>query len=182
MQVMQALPSQFAPAERADEEELKHQVSLLAASPMTQQLLTTEPHVILVLNRYRQIVGANAAAERLLGLESSARVLGLRPGEALNCLHAAREEGGCGTSELCGCCGVVNAIVASQRGRQETRVCRIATSDGESHLDLRVSSMPMQIENQRFTVFVAKDPAHESQRHALERATGSTSPPATNLV
>jgi hypothetical protein len=40
----------------------------------------------------------------------------------------------------------------------------------------------MQIENQRFTVFVAKESAHKSQRHALESAAGLPHPSATSLV
>jgi PAS domain-containing protein len=155
MQVMQLMPTKFAPAERATDRQLERQVELLGSSPLTQQLLATMPRAVLVLNRHRQIVAANDAFAELLGLESLDAVIGCRPGEALGCMHADLEEGGCGTTDACTDCNTTRVIVASLRGERQTGVCRIPRLNANDALDLEISATPVEVESQFFTVLLA---------------------------
>ena len=75
-------------------------------------------------------------------------VLGKRTGEALNCINSDTMKSGCGTSENCQVCGVVNAILKCQEtGKTATDECRIRVSNGkqeEDCLDLEVTATPFQ--------------------------------------
>ena len=48
---------------------------------------------------------------RPLHLDNDSSILGMRPGELLDCVHAKNDSGGCGTSEFCRVCGAVNAVL-----------------------------------------------------------------------
>jgi len=104
----------FAPAERATGREIRADHEKLRNVPLIRQLLDSFPEPAMLLNPQRQIVLANDKLLVLLGADSDS-VLGLRPGEMLNCIHAKEEEAGCGTSKFCSQCGAVNAIWESSR-------------------------------------------------------------------
>jgi signal transduction histidine kinase len=92
---------------------------------------------------------------------------GLRPGEALHCIHSDETEGGCGTTEFCRTCGAARAIVAAIGGKKNVQECRITTHDGES-LDMRAWACPLMNGNE-FVSFALEDISHEKRRRALER-------------
>lgn len=163
-----ALPTQFAPAERASWEEIRAQARYFADFRLLQQFFDAVPNIFLILNKHRQIIFANKALLELVGLKDEDTVYGLRPGEVLNCIHAAEHEGGCGTTEFCKTCGAVQAILTSLRGRESIKECRISQDNGEA-LDLRVFATPLSIGKSRFTLFSIADIRHEKRRLALER-------------
>ena len=70
---------------------------------------------VVVLNRQRQILVGNSVLLEGLGIQGMEFIEGLRPGEALGCLHASQCLGGCGTAPECANCGAVLAILESQR-------------------------------------------------------------------
>ena len=82
-----SLPTAFAPAARASREAIADQHRLLEASPFVVDLLDSFPEPVVLLNPERQIVLANDKMAAILGKESSS-VIGLRPGEVFNCIHA----------------------------------------------------------------------------------------------
>jgi signal transduction histidine kinase len=98
-------------------------------------------------------------------------LIGKRPGEALNCIHAGDAPGGCGTGLHCSVCGAVLAIIESQEsGRQAVRECHISLSgDEEPVLDMQATATPVQIRGETFTVFVLQDISSEKRREVLER-------------
>lgn len=163
-----ALPTDFAPAERTSPDLLDQQRQLFLRYPMMCQLLDAVPDIMVVVNEQRQIVFANKAMTEVLGEEAVNTVLGMRPGEALDCVHATETDGGCGTTVFCRTCGAVNAILSSLKGEETVSECRITRSDG-SALDLRVWAQPLMIEGHRFSTFAVQDISHEKRRHALER-------------
>lgn len=165
------LPTDFAPAERATPEALERQAQVFAALEMLREFLDASPYGAVVLNAERQIVFANRALADLAGVEDERRLLGARPGEALNCIHWGDGPGKCGTSEFCGNCGAVNAILAAQKGLRDARECRITRRDGaeEKALDLLVSTSPVVIAAQPFVICTLVDISHEKRRRALER-------------
>ncbi len=162
------LPTKFAPAERASVDEIRAQAQYFLDAPLLNRLFDAIPDIVLVLNRQRQIVFANGAVLTSLGLNSQDSILGLRPGEALGCVHAFETEGGCGTTEFCQTCGAVHAILSSLKGHEAIKECRITQQSGEA-LDLRVWTTPLDVEGEQFSVFAIKDISHEKRRRALER-------------
>jgi len=136
------IPTQYAPVQRASFEEIQEQSVLFSKPHYLKGFSDALPNIFLALNSHRQIVFANQAFLDLLGRKRPEEVYGLRPGEALNCIHAYETDGGCGTTEFCRTCGAVNAILAAIGGKKDVKECRITNRDGES-LDLRICAEPV---------------------------------------
>jgi signal transduction histidine kinase len=159
----------FAPAEREPPEKVLIQYRRLLGYDFSWQLLDAVPDIFLILNDKRQIVFTNKMLPESLGYQDPRDVLGLRPGEAVACVHATEMPGGCGTSEFCRNCGAVRAILSSLRGEELIDECRILRENGQA-LDLRVWATPMQVDGERFSTFAIQDISHEKRRRVLERA------------
>jgi len=160
----------FAPPARAEPDELQRQYDAFRNYHCTG-MVNSLPALVLVLNAARQIVFANKS---FLGLVRASRmedILGQRPGEALNCVHASAGPGGCGTSVFCSECGAVRSILASIEGRLGTEECHLLRQDGAcmEALDLLVTAVPFELNGDAFTVFSIMDISHQNRRRALER-------------
>lgn len=162
------LPTEFAPAERAPQNEIVNQAAAFGRHTVTVQLLDAIPDAFLILDQHRQAVFANQTLLDMLGVAGIEDVLGLRPGEMLGCVHASKTPGGCGTTEFCRNCGAVAAILSGLKGKCDVQECWITQKDGTA-LDLRVWSTPFQFEQTQYTVFAVKDIGDEKRRRALER-------------
>lgn len=160
----------FAPAGRAAPAELRDQEDAVAGSAAALAF-GAAGESILVLNRQRQIVAANGEVAEALG-SGEASLVGLRPGEALGCVHAWEEPGGCGTSRPCAGCGAVLAILASiESGGPSVKEC-LLTVRRNGRLEgreLRVRAAPLRLGEQELTVFVFQDISAEKRQQALER-------------
>jgi len=162
------LHTEFAPAERADRNDIDLQAQSFGTDPLIQQLLNTVPDIFLILNEHRQAVFVNRAMLDLLKLDSVDSLLGLRPGELLGCSHAFETYGGCGTTEFCKTCGAVQATVSSLKGKGDVQECRITQRDGTA-LDLRVWTTPLLSNGRQYTTFTVQDISAEKRHRALER-------------
>ena len=166
-----AFPTAFAPAERADAAEIRRQAETLAHAGALTALSDAVPAAVLILNAQRQIVYYNSALTAFAPEPAPECIVSLRPGEALACVHAAENAGGCGTTEFCRECGAVRAILAAQAGQPAARECRITrrSREVEEALDLRVQATPFVYAGEPFTIFAVTDISHEKRRQALER-------------
>ena len=160
--------TEFAPAERADIKKLAFQQRILEQNSLLNIFSDAVSKMILILNKERQIIYANKPFLDLLELQGSQTIIGKRPGEAVNCVHADQLEGGCGTTEFCRQCGAVNAILQSQKGMQSEKECHILTKDNDA-FDLMVTATPFVHENETFTIFAISDISHEKRKEILER-------------
>ena len=142
---------------------------ILASMPLLQQIMDVLPAAVMILNADRQIVFANAAMALLTGAASPQNLLGMRPGEAVGCIHARMCEGGCGASEFCLACGAGRAIFLAQRDEIVTEECRVTRGAGGEALDLRCVAAPLRLGDERLTLFVLTDISDEKRRRALER-------------
>ena len=166
------LTTEFAPPERASQEALERQARYFAGQTLLRQLLDAMPNIVLILNRERQTVFANARVRELFGADSRQSIIGLRPGEALGCMHACETPGGCGTTRSCEMCGAVLAFLSSQDGTESIiDECRITRrrGGGIEALDFRVWATPFESNGERFTTFALVDISDEKRRRALER-------------
>lgn len=182
-----ALTTAFAPAPRSAPEEVKRQHALIKGLPQVVRFMDAMPTPSLVLNVQRQIIFANCAFLKLVGVQDAAELVGLRhgeavdcirtavlgqrPGEATRCVHAQESPGGCGTTIFCKNCGAIRAILNSQAGVEDVQECRLLRHSGQhtEALDLRVWARPLEVEGTAFTVFTVVDISNEKRRQTLER-------------
>ncbi|MBM3286478.1 MAG: HAMP domain-containing histidine kinase [Candidatus Eisenbacteria bacterium] len=151
--------------------EIARQNRRVTAVRSIADLLNSFPEPAMVLNDQRQIVLANNKLGLLVG-QPVEDLLGLRPGDCLDCVHAVEGECGCGTTEFCDACGALRAIRESQDSlNQRVEDCRITRSakDGPAALDLRVWTTPIELAGERYTVFAVRDATDEKRREVLER-------------
>lgn len=163
----------FAPAARASTTELNHSIKAVSSSPVVEGLLSIVQGVLAVLNEQRQIVTVNDALLRMLGVKKPEEVIGLRPGEALHCIHANEAPGGCGTGQYCASCGAAIAIVASLESNQAAdQKCIASVIDNgiQTDLCLKVSSVPISLKGSRFLLLFLNDITQNERWAALERA------------
>lgn len=161
--------TEFAPFGRRAMQDISRQSDALSKAPLLTRTLDAMPTLCMILNRERQIVFANRAFLRVLGVDDLSSVRGLRPGEALDCLHAFERHEGCGTTEFCRTCGAVRAILASQQGTENVQECRIIRKGDADVLDLRVWATPVTVGRETYTMFTAADISDEKRRAVLER-------------
>ncbi|OKY75498.1 MAG: histidine kinase [Desulfobulbaceae bacterium DB1] len=162
----------FAAAKRADEKEISAEIEIVSANPVLSGLLHSISGLLAVVNEHRQIVAVNDSFLKMLGIDDAAQTLGLRPGEALQCVHASEEPGGCGTSRFCSTCGAAIAIVSSLAGEKPAeRICALqANKKGwTADIALLVRAQPIKIHGKKFLLLFLQDITLQQQRAALER-------------
>ena len=119
-----------------------------------QQIINSYPHVSVVLNQDRQIVLSNHQLVKVVGLERLEQAFGERPGDAMYCIHST-ENNGCGLSNSCRYCGIINSIRESQaQDKTVTRECRITTTrDGMLVFhDFQVNCAPLNLFGEQYTL------------------------------
>jgi hypothetical protein len=170
--IKSALSTLFAPAERVRSDEVRSQCEKLAGNRLIGTLLDSFPEPAMILNRERQIVLANDKLAAVLNRPAES-LLGLRPGQALDCVHSKEGPAGCGTTHSsCQFCGALRAFVDGQRTAQpDVEECRIQRTVGgaTAALDLRVWATPLVVDGESFTVFAIHDTTDEKRRQVLER-------------
>ncbi len=163
-----------APSERSDPAELHDQIEFVGAHPIVRELMNITSGLLAVLNENRQILSINDAYIEFLGLhsEEAKRILGLRPGESINCVHAQQAPGGCGASEYCPTCGAVVAILTSQTTNAPVEKPCAATvlRDGQMiEMLFLARCAPLLLNDQRFLMLFLTDVSQQQQWAALER-------------
>ncbi len=161
----------FAPAGRASGETLDTERRAVAQAAFIDALMQAMPDFVMVLNEQRQIVAINQRIMQAFGVVDPADLIGKRPGEALDCIHAAEGPDGCGTGKSCAVCGAVLAILESQEsGQQACGECRVVLcKDGGTALDLEAVATPLDVAGLPMTVFALRDISSDKRRQVLER-------------
>jgi hypothetical protein len=108
----------FAPAKREPIKVVHRQARRLGRTPLTRSLLNASLNYLFLLNARRQIVMASENVLELVPGKTIDEIVGLRPGEALGCIHAYECESGCGTSEICHLCAAVKGDVVLRPGER----------------------------------------------------------------
>jgi hypothetical protein len=159
------------PLSRATPELLQAEISAFAESPIVRALLEALGGGLLVLNDHRQIVASNLKPLVAEAEETAQRALGLRPGEALGCIHSSERPGGCGASEACRSCGALQTILGCQSAHAPLDgECLVTASNGKLHpLELRLRATPVVVGERRFTVLAIRDASDEKRRSVLEQ-------------
>jgi len=162
----------FAPPGRSTPDELDRQVWITSNSPVVAALLHSVSGMLAILNDKRQVLAVNDTLLRELGFDDAGQALGLRPGEALECVHARDEPAGCGTTKFCSTCGAAIAMVTSLASDAPAeRICALSARRNGRHVDtcLLVRAAPLQIDHERLLLLFLRDITRQWQRAALER-------------
>jgi len=163
----------FAPAWRAPRDQLAGELALVSRHPVIDGLIKTVGGLLAILNEHRQVLLVNQAFLTMLRIKDPETLLGLRPGEAIRCVHAHEEPAGCGTTRFCSSCGAAVAIVTSLgTDHPVERIC-VTTVDRNgdtADLYLKVKSYPFTVGSKRFLLLFMHDISAEQKRAALERA------------
>ncbi len=162
----------FALPERTNNVELAAEIDIMCKNPVMSGLLHSISGLLTILNEHRQIVAVNDYFLQMLGIEDQTKILGLRPGEALECIHAGDEPDGCGTTKFCSSCGAAIAIVSSLgQDKPVEKICALSANKGGNLVDiaLLVKSHPIKIDKKKFLLLFLQDITKQQQRAALER-------------
>ena len=156
----------FAPAEREPIAVVRRQAARLGQTPLTRTFLSASLNYLFVLNARRQIVMASENVLDLVPGKTMDQVVGLRPGEALGCIHACECASGCGTSQFCRQCGTVRVILSGLDGHRSMQECRLTRviQGREASLDLAVLATPLVQDNEHYTLLTMAKISQEQQR------------------
>lgn len=166
------MQTHFAPAERTSPQELYLEINAVSNSPVLTKMLQSVSGLLAILDEHRQIVALNDSFLQILGLQDSSSAFGLRPGEAIQCIHAKKEIAGCGTSKYCSTCGAAIAIVSAlEQNVPIEQTCSITTNINGNSADLffSVKAYPIALRDKQFVLLFLQDITADQQRTALER-------------
>jgi signal transduction histidine kinase len=162
----------YAPAERATPAELQKAIETAINNPVINELMNIVSGLLAVLNEQRQILAVNDCLLQTLVIKDVSQVLGLRPGEAVNCIHAHDMPGGCGTSEFCSTCGAVMAMVKSlELNSPVENTCAITIDKlGEKEdIYFLVRSSPLTFQGTRLLLFYFQNITNQQKWAQIER-------------
>jgi len=168
MIIGEALKTKFASPERLPQNAVLAQYEKIITDEKLRLFYDFTPDFILILNEHRQIIFVNKTLLNFLKASDANGIIGLRPGELLDCKGAQKVTGGCGTSRLCSECGAVRAILASNHSDAQVEECCIQTVDGAISYNFRVWARHLWDDNE-YTLFIIRDIADEKFRNALEQ-------------
>ena len=165
------MKTEFAMADRAAAQLIAEDTRTVRDLPLVIELTQILPDAFVILNLYRQIIYCNPTLVNLLGLSGPETIYGMRPGEALNCIHATTSKGGCGTTSFCKYCGAVNAILSSQKtpGQPAQKECRLTVGEENQSFDFRIRASTLSLLDRHFTLLVVQNIGAEKRRRILER-------------
>jgi hypothetical protein len=166
------LSTHFAPADRKNPADLHKDISRATTNDFINGLMTISNGLFAVLNDKRQVIAVNDTFVKMLGIEDTGQILGLRPGECVNCVHSCEMPGGCGTSEYCSTCGAVLSIMAALETRQpQERTCALVVEKDNQKIDLyfSVRSCPLVIEDDLYVLLFLQDISMQQYRACLDR-------------
>ena len=160
------------PLGRSTGAELQAEVTTVSKSAIVDGLLEAVHGLMAVLNENRQLLAINDSMLNALGAGSLKKVLGLRLGEAIHCIHAQTAPGGCGTTEFCPTSGAAIAQVIALAGSHPAeQLCSIEIPGDEAHNNLffRVRASPLKIVEHRYILLFLQDVSQEQRAAMLEQ-------------
>lgn len=154
---------------REDAESVAAQAQAWRKRPDLVTALNAVPQAILVLNASRQVIFANTLALATAGVSSVDELLGLRPGDALDCDRSHQGSDGCGSAEGCKSCGAFRALAGDARRESASHDCMLLQFGTARAMHFRVTNRPLTFDGQSYSVVTLVDISNEHRRRNLER-------------
>lgn len=163
--------TRYAPAEKADYSDILNSYNLFKNDTLLNMYHDAMPDIAVIINKQRQLVYANHFLLEFLDMESDQLLLGERFGKLVECIHAEETEAGCGTTESCRFCGIVNAILDSQKLKKPiVKEARVTAGRGEETVsyDFIVKASPLTYHQEEYTIVCLHDISDRKRRSILE--------------
>ncbi len=160
------------PLPRVGPDALRDAVIRVTGSPVVDGVLQVVNGVVAVINESRQILAVNRRMLEMLGVDQVEALIGLRPGEAIGCVHAGDEPDGCGTTAYCRTCGAAMAMAVSLADDcpvERRCVATVQRGGHERDLVLGVRAVPVRVDHTRLIVLCLIDTTVDVRRSELER-------------
>ncbi len=125
--------------------------------------------MILVINEARQVVYANKLMLEGLQKNTLDEVLGLRPGEAISCIHAGDVAGGCGMGPSCNNCSALNLVLNGISSNDSVSDDVVIQRRNDSAISMMTRIVPYQINGSSCFVISMQDNSDKIRRRELER-------------
>lgn len=157
---------------RLSYEEIRMEAAIFSGGNPYAEALNMVKTMVLILDKTRQIVFANKELISKLGFLSLEQVLGKRPGEIVNCIHAADAALGCGTVEACKNCSALNIVLKSMHeSREVSGTAGFVTRIGHRQIpvEIELSITPFITEAGEFYVATMNDIRDSIRRTEMER-------------
>ncbi len=165
--VMSNIEEMFAPAERSGIKEVLQDAEQLKGTGLVENIIHEIPTILMILNPHHQVVFMNQRLTDEFGVLSE-NLLGRRPGEIVNCVHAKKHDAGCGATESCHECGAIKVILGVKKNKvREEDDYRVTTAEGIA-LDYKIWASPYTIDEKNYTLVTMLNNADEKRRQALE--------------
>jgi len=162
----------YAPAHRYDNESLVKQKETFEELSLFKQGLDATNSMILILNSYRQAVFANKAFLKMMNMKDISELMGKRPGEIIECIHACTEINGCGTSAACRYCSLLNAVLQAMTTNEEV-TAELSNSNRmkgyEENINWQIHVAPLPVNQEIYYVVSLTDNSDAIQKRILER-------------
>jgi signal transduction histidine kinase/CheY-like chemotaxis protein len=161
----------FADPTRATAAEIKETLKILSKDRIIHTVLESLNGLVLILNKERQILAANQELLDGLKRKSDECMIGLRPGEAFNCIHFTKGPGGCDTSMNCRHCGAVLSILAAQAIKQPIKdECKLTVlHDGKLQAaEFAVKVTPLVVQDSELLIFTLNDISNIKRKDTLQ--------------
>jgi nitrogen-specific signal transduction histidine kinase len=156
---------------RATEEQLLFSRKMFYNDTFYHNFIDGLSDIVIIINKERQILYANKVLLDLLCINDSIDLLGIRYGEALNCVNAKIECTGCGTSKNCCVCGFLNTIIESQEiNKKVTKDATIVRQlDGKREtLQYQISCTPLQLTGSNCWMLHLEDLSETFRKSSLD--------------
>ena len=156
---------------RATEEQLMFSREMFYNDTFYYNFIEGLPDIVIIINKERQILYANKVLLDFLCINDSIELLGVRYGEALNCVNATLEFTGCGTSKNCSVCGILNAILESQTNNKKvTKDATIVRQfDGKQEtLQYQISCTPLKLKGDFCWMLHLEDLSESFRKSSLD--------------
>lgn len=147
---------------------LEKHTDTLEKYPMIVNILNSVHEMALLLDEKRRIVFFNDKFREFAEEYSLSAEVGLRPGNAFNCIYALGGDDLCGTTDFCRYCGGNKSIEESRQGKKAFSECRIAALNGNA-FDLNVSATPIMLDDAQFTLYCIIDISSDTRKQVLEK-------------
>ena len=161
----------FASPERKPLKEIRESSARVVNDQIADALLRGFGGFVLIINEQRQILAANTNLLDMLQLDSQDGILGLRPGEAIQCVHSDDCVNGCGTGEYCRYCGAVKCVLDVQETNMaaEGECLMNLGPEGSVSMEFSIRAFPIYICSERLVVVLLRDIREEKFNEALEQ-------------
>ncbi|MFB6341334.1 sensor histidine kinase [Saccharicrinis sp. FJH62] len=163
---------EFSPGKNDPIKDFLNETNSLENIANLKELLGTLSYIIFILNRNKEIVFSNDNLLAKFKIVNNKDIHGYKPGEIFACIHANQGPAGCGSSEFCRYCSVVNSILETHATNViNTREARVIVDNNglEEQLDLEITATPFRFAGNNYTVFSAQDITDKKRKEILER-------------